>query len=86
MRYERTVSGCTRMCAAISLYDQSLRSVISGSSLADVATAARGWPPAITHPVPENDEHRGEGRACGTPVTQNPRMPDMCDRKGAFVT
>ncbi|GHA93737.1 hypothetical protein GCM10010392_20370 [Streptomyces clavifer] len=33
MRYERTVSGRTRMCAAMSWYDQSLLSVMNDTSL-----------------------------------------------------
>ncbi|GGR66298.1 hypothetical protein GCM10010269_01140 [Streptomyces humidus] len=80
MRYDRTVSGCTLMCAAISLYDQSLRSVMSCTSVR--ARAAAGRPPggagaalAITKPVP--NERR--------PVTVRKRLSTDGDREPAYT-
>ncbi|GGU87074.1 hypothetical protein GCM10010275_23680 [Streptomyces litmocidini] len=76
------MSGCTRMCAAMSLYDQSLLSVMPGTSLRAAqrrrgcrsgALRAGGCDQAIHQPVPG-----------ATPLpTGGERLSDACDAKPA---
>ncbi|GHE55430.1 hypothetical protein GCM10018785_25990 [Streptomyces longispororuber] len=71
------MSGCTRMCAAMSLYDQSLRSVISGSSLcapraAERPTGELGAALVVTQPVPRERRRVTAGEGLSTGCDQKP--------------
>ncbi|GGV45090.1 hypothetical protein GCM10010245_70760 [Streptomyces spectabilis] len=75
------MSGWTRMCAAMSLYDQSLRSVISGSSLcapraAGTADGGAGRGTGVTQPVPRERRR----------VTMEECLSTGCDGKPAYVS